>query len=202
MAEIVPSVLVATPCHTGQVCLNYMESVLWLAHRVEFYWVNGESLITRARNDCVAHFLRGSWSDLFFVDSDIGFKRKDFDRIVASKYDVVAGAYAKKGDDAGMVPDRTAIGAPDEDGFAIAREVPTGFMRIKRKVLEEMRAKGTRPWQFFDVMATKEDDYLSEDYAFCRRWQALGGIVHLDTKASLTHQGNKLYRSKYDDLSS
>ncbi len=31
--------------------------------------------------------------------------------------------------------------------------------------------------------------YLSEDYAFCRRWQALGGKVHVDTRSRLAHQG-------------
>ena len=31
--------------------------------------------------------------------------------------------------------------------------------------------------------------YLSEDFAFCQRWRALGGKIWLDTKSRLTHTG-------------
>jgi hypothetical protein len=31
--------------------------------------------------------------------------------------------------------------------------------------------------------------YLSEDYAFCSRWRALGGTIWLDTRSKLTHVG-------------
>ncbi len=31
--------------------------------------------------------------------------------------------------------------------------------------------------------------YLSEDYAFCRRWRDLGGRIWLDTEGVLTHTG-------------
>jgi GT2 family glycosyltransferase len=31
--------------------------------------------------------------------------------------------------------------------------------------------------------------YLSEDYAFCARWRALGGKIWIDTEAILTHSG-------------
>jgi hypothetical protein len=31
--------------------------------------------------------------------------------------------------------------------------------------------------------------YLSEDYAFCQRWRALGGEILLDLKSKLTHVG-------------
>ena len=37
--------------------------------------------------------------------------------------------------------------------------------------------------------------YLSEDYAFCRRWQSVGGKVFIDARSRLTHQGlQHLYR--------
>ena len=32
--------------------------------------------------------------------------------------------------------------------------------------------------------------YLSEDYAFCRRWRDLGGEIWLDAQGSLTHSGS------------
>ena len=35
--------------------------------------------------------------------------------------------------------------------------------------------------------------YLSEDYAFCRRWRDLGGEVWADVEARLTHVGHAAY---------
>ena len=43
----------------------------------------GESLITRARNNCVATFLENKeWTHLFWIDSDIGFSAEAFYRLL------------------------------------------------------------------------------------------------------------------------
>jgi hypothetical protein len=36
--------------------------------------------------------------------------------------------------------------------------------------------------------------YLSEDYAFCKRWRALGGEIWLDLQSKLNHSGSYTYR--------
>src|SRR5258708_4161842 len=65
MAEtILRPVLIATPCYGGQAFMNYVESILRLPPVVDFHFVKGESLITRARNSCVEYFLTGDWSNL------------------------------------------------------------------------------------------------------------------------------------------
>ena len=94
-----------------------------------------------------------------------------------------------------------------KDGLVKLRDAATGFMLIKRSVFERMItaypdlyfendlnldenfAKWT--YLFFDVMHEKETKrYLSEDYAFCRRWQAIGGEVWLDPLVNLDHIGH------------
>src|SRR3989337_1972385 len=93
--------LIATPCYGGMLCVNYVTSVLRLRTAclqvglsTEFYFGSGESLITRARNECVAYFLaRPEYTHLFWIDSDIGFEPKDVLRILQSGYDVATGAY-------------------------------------------------------------------------------------------------------------
>jgi hypothetical protein len=35
--------------------------------------------------------------------------------------------------------------------------------------------------------------YLSEDYAFCRRWRDMGGKVWVDLNCKLTHMGQHLF---------
>ena len=40
--------------------------------------------------------------------------------------------------------------------------------------------------------------YLSEDYAFCRRWRDLGGEVWLDTQGVLVHVGPSDFQGRPD----
>lgn len=94
-----------------------------------------------------------------------------------------------------------------KDGLVKLKDGATGFMLIKREVIEKMIeaypelyfnndlklpedvAKYT--YLFFDCMHDPESKrYLSEDYAFCRRWQQLGGDVWLDPLVKLDHMGS------------
>ena len=100
------------------------------------------------------------------------------------------------------------IEARVEDGFAAARYAGTGLQLLKRSVLQRMVA--AHPELRFRTIHTLESDqprsanlcalfdpeidaetgaYLSEDYAFCRRWRALGGEIWLDLRSRITHVG-------------
>jgi hypothetical protein len=39
--------------------------------------------------------------------------------------------------------------------------------------------------------------HLSEDYAFCRRWQSVGGKVFIDARSRLSHQGLRTYTGDF-----
>ena len=120
-------------------------------------------------------------------------------------------ARAQAGEDLQMAPIRY-VGAPCEgaelevsDGFVTAAYAGTGFMMIQREALLRMIAaypetrylhvhSQARPSQnqyaLFDTLIDQETgEYLSEDYAFCRRWRALGGEVWLDMQSRLMHIG-------------
>ena len=103
--------------------------------------------------------------------------------------------------------------AKRENGFATGTYAGTGFQLIKRGVFErmiqaypEMKYKALhafpRPSQpsdnlyaLFDCMIDPESGvYLSEDYAFCRRWRAIGGEIWLDLNSKLNHSGSYTYR--------
>jgi hypothetical protein len=57
----------------------------------------GESLVTRARNNCVAQFLANPhWTHLFWIDADIGFSAQAAFRLLLSGYDIAAGVYPLK----------------------------------------------------------------------------------------------------------
>lgn len=231
--------LIVTPTHDGKLFQNYVVSLLntiTLAPEngvsVQPLFRAGESLITRARNDCVATFLDNpQWTHLFFIDSDIGWNPEAFFRLVKSGYDIAAGAYPLKRENyPDIIPQISSSELPhlfarytvnndstnliiQEDGFIELNEAPTGFMCIKRevflKLMEaypnlkyvtdslDMKDKGLH-YRFFDCIVHPESKrYLSEDYAFCKLWNDLGGKVYVDAFSNLTHQGMKTYEGNF-----
>jgi hypothetical protein len=93
------------------------------------------------------------------------------------------------------------------DGFVTGVYAGTGFMLIRRAVFRRMieafphtryTAAHTQPapadspnqYALFDCMIDPDTGhYLSEDYAFCRRWRSIGGTLWLDTQGELAHIG-------------
>ena len=92
------------------------------------------------------------------------------------------------------------------NGLTEVYDVGTGFMLMKRHVLEKMveaypetryyfdkdltlPLEERERYALFDTMIDDDGRYLSEDYTFCRRWQKLGGKVHLDIRVMLNHIG-------------
>lgn len=94
------------------------------------------------------------------------------------------------------------------NGCVRVRDLPTGFMLIHRSVFEDMIKafpdmeytndgdKQEQLWDFFFTGIHEEEGtrrYLSEDYGFCRRWQAMGGEAWLYLGADLGHFGGFMY---------
>ena len=94
-----------------------------------------------------------------------------------------------------------------ENGLIRLHDAGTGFMMIKRSAIDKMIGSypelkynndlNTGPelqeffYAMFDTMLDPTDKrYLSEDYTFCRRWQAIGGDIWLDPSISLNHYGS------------
>ena len=92
-----------------------------------------------------------------------------------------------------------------EDGFVELLDGPTGFMAIKRGAFEkleekfpELNCKNDHQNRDFDDYCAVFDcmidpvsrRYLSEDYAFCRRWQQCDGKIYADINTTLGHVGN------------
>jgi len=92
-------------------------------------------------------------------------------------------------------------------GFAKSKYVGTGFMMLRRAALlrlceanpqlkykkahvQDDRLNSPHRYALFDTMIDPETgEYLSEDYAFCRRWRDIGGEIWVDLQSKLTHVG-------------
>jgi hypothetical protein len=95
----------------------------------------------------------------------------------------------------------------EENGFVTASYAGAGFMMMKRAVFDRLKVSypylqykaahtaaspslSSNQYAFFDcVIDAATGEYLSEDYAFCQRWRALGGKIWLDTQSVLAHVG-------------
>lgn len=100
--------------------------------------------------------------------------------------------------------------------FVRVRHTGTGFLMIRRPALirmceayPQLRYKMVQrtadlsrdgPYSFalFECVIEAETGlYLSEDYAFCRRWRDLGGEIWLDIRSALTHHGQHAFKGDF-----
>jgi hypothetical protein len=93
------------------------------------------------------------------------------------------------------------------DGFATGPYAGCGFMMVTRTAIEalmgafpqtryvcshnaENPSRSAYQYTLFDTLIDPASgEYLSEDYAFCQRWQSIGGKIWLDTRSRLSHTG-------------
>jgi hypothetical protein len=99
------------------------------------------------------------------------------------------------------------------NNLAKVKHLATGFMMIKREVIETMM-KGFPDTKYVDdvgFLYGKENDYayalfdcgveeghyFSEDWMFCHRWTKMGGGVYIDVTINLDHTGIEIYKGSY-----
>jgi hypothetical protein len=243
---------IATPAYGGLVTVQYLQSLLAAKARLDalgvrsvVYTIANESLITRARNACVARFLAATldgqpFTHLAFIDADVGFPEWGLERLLRFGAPFAAAAYPLKGIAWSRLAEQARggrLGQPDaadlearacdyalrleiptdvRDDFIAVHSVGTGFMCLARPVLETLVARHgdetryenditgydapglgydiTGKPQFHALFEAGVDPetrvYMSEDYAFCRRWRALGGTIWVDLRARLSHVGS------------
>lgn len=92
-----------------------------------------------------------------------------------------------------------------ENNLTAVRHIATGFMMIKRKVIEKMQLAFPSTKYVDDVgfLSSKENEqafalfdcgvedghYFSEDWLFCHRWTKMGGEIHVEVTINLNHTG-------------
>ena len=99
-------------------------------------------------------------------------------------------------------------------GFAKVLDAATGCLLMKRECLLKMvkkypdlhyktdqiidgkEYKSKNTYLFFDTMKDEDERYLSEDYAFSRRWQKIGGSIWADLSSDLIHYGQYKFQGQ------
>jgi hypothetical protein len=209
---------------------------------LELMLLSGESLIARARNTIVGFVLNNpDITHLFFIDADTGWRSEQVLRMLEFNRDVVCGVCPAKFLDWERVRANAARGVQDLEatslvyilrgskagaaserieavqGFGRTDYAGTGFMLIRRNVLERMRdahpelecgmaggvnlggfSKPASTYALFDCEIDPETKvYCGEEYSFCRRWRALGGEIWVDLTSRLDPVGQLTFHGDF-----
>ncbi len=94
----------------------------------------------------------------------------------------------------------------ERGGFVRVRYAGTGFLMIRRQALQRMCSHypklqyrrdhsidaaipSDNRFALFECMIAEDGTYLSEDFAFCKRWIDMGGEIWADLSSKLNHVG-------------
>lgn len=157
--------------------------------------LQGNCHVDDARNSIVRDFLESDCTELVFLDSDVTFEPKDLVQLCQRDCDIVGGVYPYRREGGENMPVRLMDGGEIKDGLREVEGLPTGFMKIRRHVLERMAQ--ARPWYFDKIYPTHlvfnrsepDEEHMrwGGDLDFCRRWRAMGGRIYADEELRLGH---------------
>lgn len=225
------SVMICTPVARNPVweyTASLASTLLFLQEqgiRVTFQFVVGSSVIHKARNELVAHFLMSDFTDLLFIDDDMEFSPNAVLRLLGSDKALIGGVGRMRCQKPNADPSvwcwRPLRGpdgelVQDDMGAIEARGMGAAFMLINRRVFADMveahpewKREGAADWdaglrahyfEFFTQSERDEFGELSEDYGFCHRWRQMGNSVWVDPTIRLGHVGAFNYAGMLEDL--
>lgn len=206
-------VMFAVACYDWKVHVHFMDSML--ATQIECIAAGIRPTITAnlglchvdsAYNSLIADFLESDCTDLVTLGSDQGWRAKDMVTLLGYDRDIVAGAYPKKQNDEAytVLLDTKEIHA-DADGLVEAYTVGTGFLRLKRHVVETLAANAPKymeqgrevPW----ILERKiiNGEIWSGDNVLCLKAKEAGFKIYVDPEMHFEHVGNQIWKGCLGD---
>lgn len=173
--------------------------------------LSGNCHVDDARNSIVQEFLLSDCTDLIFLDADVCWEPSALVTLCGFDADVVGGVYPYRSETEKMA-NRLPVfmypenQVPDENGLIEVAGLPTGFMRIRRRVLETLYQKAIKFWNRSErrsqVGIIFERTFLQGvrlggDINFCRKWIEEGGKVYAAPEIRLGHTAKSIV---YDSL--
>ena len=76
-----------------------------------------------------------------------------------------------------------------------------GYQTLRGYSNEEIKEMRKNLYSLFDtVHEPHSDSYLSEDYAFCKRWRDVGGSIFIDASILLNHIGRHVFQGNVNNI--
>jgi len=205
---------VATPAYDGRVltdfCISLAEScqlATALGINVTAGVMGNGAFIDLARNHFVQMFLKTDCTHLFYIDADLRFEARAFVSLLQCPWDVSCGVYPRRQTEENYpvhwIPHAEG-GLTVTNGWVHCDKVPTGFLCIKRHVVETMAEKAQKisvenqgiltqdvPRLFYTFI-NDEGKFVGEDYAWSLDYVAqTGKPVYVWPDFDFTHAGYK-----------
>lgn len=181
---------VATPAYDGKVDTDYAISIgesvkaaAVMGIDVTLAVMGNGAFIDLARNNFVRMFLDTDCTHLFFIDADLRWEARAFVGLIGANRPVCAGMYRRR-----QEPEEYPVKYKEDDegglrvidgGWVECERVPTGFLCIRRDIIEEMAADAPKwvqhnapdvPKLFYTRELEHEPGrykYMGEDFAWC-----------------------------------
>lgn len=173
---------------------------------VELSIYTGNCHVDDGRNRLVRDFLMSDCTDMVFLDADVGCPASNLIQLLSYDADVVAGIYPKKGGD-DQYPVKMLPGEiwSDAQGLIEVQGVPTGFLRMRRNVLEKLAASAihynakndaTTAMPLIFERQVHDGTRWGGDYVFCRKWREMGGKVYIAPEMRFEHSGMQTWSGR------
>jgi len=161
----------------------------------------GSPYISCARAEMLRKALDAKADIIVFIDHDLSWDPEDLRILIETEGDVVAGTYRFKIDEEsymGTIKVNHITTKPllrESDGAIRANLMPAGFLKVTKEAVHRFMEAypelcfGPKFNPSVDLFnhGAHDGQWWGEDYAFCRRWNALGGEVWLVPNLNLTH---------------
>lgn len=184
---------IATPAYDGKVHGEFALSLAQGMQALTLYGINATAavmgngaFIDLARNAFVRMFLATDCTHLFFVDSDLEFEPHAMAALMLADKPICAGLYRRRQEPEDYPvrwvnhPEQGGLWV-EEDRWLMCDRVPTGFLCIRRDVIEAMvkdviilnlpgvTEKGTP--RLFYTFVNSDNAFVGEDFAFCEDYK-------------------------------
>lgn len=188
-----PWAYIATPAYDGKVNSEYALSIAQGMQALTLYGINATAavmgngaFIDLARNAFVRMFLQTECTHLFFIDADLEFEPHAMAALISAGKPICAGLYRRRQEPEDY-PVRW-VNHPEQGGlwvedgaWLMCDRVPTGFLCIERKVIEEMAADSVKlnlpgkneanTPRLFYTFVNEDNAFVGEDFAFCEDYR-------------------------------
>ena len=159
--------------------------------------ITGNPHIDDCRNEFAHRFLQSECDDMIFIDADVSWDAPQLVELLSYPCDIVGGVYPyRRKDKQDSMPVRLLGGKSPKEGLLEVEGLPTGFMRISRKVVETLAetadtfpSRDGVPTAILFERTLEGDTRFGGDITFCRKWRAAGGEVFAVLDMTLTHAG-------------
>lgn len=208
-------ILIATPCLDQKVDAYFVHSLcesikLGIKYDLDIrcVFLANESILPMARNELFALAYKENYDTMVFIDDDEYWDEQILIDIILSEKDIVSVPVVNKGDKEQTfnVWLKKDYEVDDSDGYIKIEKCGTGFMKLSRKVVEDLWHSNTelvfrgRKLKNICEYIYENGDFVGEDITLSKKVKELGYDIWLNPHHTVSHIGNKMYKGDFKKI--